>query len=191
MKGAAARAYPGYAVAAISNERNPDQAVTVSLKAGTHLKSRLFNPYTGANLGDSVPLGIWMVSKLQSLHDDLLGGETGRKVNGAGAILVIVLALTGIVVWWPGIRTWRRSLTVHRNVGWRRFIWDLHGMMGFWKTPWVRFVVPWDQQGPILWRPAAVSGPGRPDRALHCRQRRGAHGGPDYLLARLPAFRQG
>jgi len=36
------------------------------------------------------------------------------------------------VVWWPGIKTWRRGLTVHRKVGWRRFTWDLHSMLGFW-----------------------------------------------------------
>jgi uncharacterized iron-regulated membrane protein len=78
------------------------------------------------------PAGIRLVSKLLELHDDLLGGETGRRINGVGAILVIVLACTGIVVWWPGIRTWRRSLTVRRHVGWQRFTWDVHSMIGFW-----------------------------------------------------------
>jgi uncharacterized iron-regulated membrane protein len=67
-----------------------------------------------------------------SLHDDLLGGMTGRKVNGAGAILVFVLVLTGAVVWWPGMRTWRRSLTIPRKAGWPRVIWGLHSMIGFW-----------------------------------------------------------
>src|SRR5262249_25898707 len=69
---------------------------------------------------------------LLELHDDLLGGPTGRSINGVGALLLIVLVFTGIIVWWPGIKSWRRSLTIHRNVGWRRFTWDLHSMMGFW-----------------------------------------------------------
>ena len=132
LKAAAARAYPGYTAIAIGRARNPDQAVSISLKGSAGLKNRNFNPYTGADLGDSVPLGIWMVSKLLELHDDLLGGTTGRKVNGAGAILIVVLAFTGIVVWWPGIRTWRQGLAVHGNVGWRRFTVDLHKMIGFW-----------------------------------------------------------
>ena len=51
--------------------------------------------------------------------------------------MLIILALTGIVVWWPGIKTWRRSIVVHRNVGWRRFMWDLHSMMGFWTFAFV------------------------------------------------------
>jgi uncharacterized iron-regulated membrane protein len=132
LKDAATRAYSGYTVFVISRDRNPAQAVAISLKAGTRTKSRLFNPYTGVDLGDSVPLGIWAVSRLTELHDDLLAGPMGRKVNGAGAVLLIVLGLTGMVVWWPGIRTWRRGLTLHRNVGWRRFTLDLHSMIGFW-----------------------------------------------------------
>src|SRR5580692_4668874 len=79
---AAARAFPGYAVSRISRARNPDQAVDISLRGGTDLKNRLFDPYTGRDLGDSVPLGIWLVSRLIELHDDLLAGETGRRVNG-------------------------------------------------------------------------------------------------------------
>jgi len=137
LKGTATRMYPGYKVVNIRRPPNPDEAVSIYLeKRGgqlkTNHKNRLFNPYTGADLGDSVPLGIWAVSRLLSLHDDLLGGTTGRTVNGAGAVVVVVLALTGIVVWWPGIRTWRRSLSVPRGVGWQRVIWGLHGMIGFW-----------------------------------------------------------
>jgi uncharacterized iron-regulated membrane protein len=132
LKRAATRAYPGYTVLNISQPPNPAEAVSISLKGSAGPKNRLFNPFTGADLGDSVPLAVWLVSKLLSLHDDLLGGATGRQVNGVGAVLILVLAITGLVVWWPGIRTWRRSLTVPRNVGWQRVVWGLHSMIGFW-----------------------------------------------------------
>jgi uncharacterized iron-regulated membrane protein len=131
LKEAAARAYPGYAVV-IKRLSNPDQAVEISLERGANRKVRLFDPYTGRDLGASVPLGIMAIRMLLDLHDDLLGGRTGRKVNGVGALLLVLLAVTGIVVWWPGIKTWRRGLRVHRNVGWRRFTWELHSMIGFW-----------------------------------------------------------
>ena len=132
LKGVAARAYPGYTVVSVSQVRNPNQAVDVALKRHSSLKNRLFNPYTGADLGESVPLGIRIVSKLLELHDDLLGGRTGRQVNGIGAGLLVLVSLSGIVVWWPGIQTWRQGLTLRRNVGWQRFNWDLHKMLGFW-----------------------------------------------------------
>ena len=150
LKAAATRAYPGYPIIGISRARNPDQAVSISLDGGAGRKNRLFNPYTGEDLGDSTPLGIRLVSGLLQLHDDLLAGSTGRSINGLGGLLVIVLAFTGIVVWWPGIKTWRRSLIVHRNAGWRRFTWDLHSMIGFWT---LGFIVLFGLSGAYLGNP--------------------------------------
>jgi uncharacterized iron-regulated membrane protein len=132
LQRAATRMYPGYRVLNISQPPNPAEAVSISLKGPDGQKNRLFNPYTGADIGDAVPVGIWAVSKLLSLHDDLLGGPTGRKVNGVGAVLIVFLSFTGIVVWWPGIRRWGRSLILQRNAGWQRVIWSLHSMIGFW-----------------------------------------------------------
>ena len=132
LKAAAVRAYPGYEVAEINGGQDPERPVSIALNGRSGRRDRLFNPYTGEDLGDSTPLGIRAISWLLELHDDLLGGRTGRSINGLGALLLILLALTGLVVWWPGIKKWRRSLTVHRDVGWRRFTWDLHSMIGFW-----------------------------------------------------------
>jgi uncharacterized iron-regulated membrane protein len=131
LKAVVTRAYPGYAIS-LNRAPNPDQAVEIFLVRHTDRQSRLFDPYTGHDLGNSVPIGLRAISALLDLHDDLLGGRTGRKVNGFGALLLVVLSLTGIVVWWPGIKTWRRGLTVRKNVGWRRFTFDLHSMIGFW-----------------------------------------------------------
>src|SRR5262245_24716022 len=69
---------------------------------------------------------------LLDLHDNLLAGETGRRVNGVFAFAVLALAATGLVIWWPGIKTWRRSLTLPRGLGWQRTTWHLHSMIGFW-----------------------------------------------------------
>ena len=69
---------------------------------------------------------------LLDLHDNLLAGETGRRVNGVAAFAIVALAATGFVIWWPGIKTWRRSLTLPRGLGWQRTFWHLHSMIGFW-----------------------------------------------------------
>ena len=50
-------------------------------------KKHLFDPYTGADLGETIPPGVRTLDWLVSLHDDLLGGFTGRTVNGVGAIV--------------------------------------------------------------------------------------------------------
>lgn len=129
---AVTRLYPGYRIVNLGRAPNLDQAVDVRLRRGDEIKHRLFDPRTGSDLGDSVSTGIRLVSALLDLHDNLLAGPTGRNVNGVGALAVLALAATGIVIWWPGIKTWRRSLTLHRGVGWKRLTWHLHSMIGFW-----------------------------------------------------------
>lgn len=137
LRQAALRQHPGYGAANVRRAPNPDEAVEVRLQRGNQTIHRLFDPRTGADRGDSVSLGIRFVSKLLDLHDNLLGGKTGREINGLGALAVIVLAVSGIVIWWPGIKTWRRSLTLHRGIGWRRQTWHLHSMIGFWSLAFV------------------------------------------------------
>jgi hypothetical protein len=52
------------------------------------------------------------VEWLVKLHENLLFGKTGRLVNGIGALFLTLVCLTGAVIWWPGIKNWRRSLRV-------------------------------------------------------------------------------
>jgi len=132
LSAAATRSYPGYKVVKLGRALNPDQAVDVWLRRGDSTKQRLFDPRTGTDLGDSVSTGVWIISRLIDLHDNLFAGRTGRKINGIGACALLALAFTGAVIWWPGVNAWRRSLTVHRAVGWKRWIWHLHSMIGFW-----------------------------------------------------------
>jgi uncharacterized iron-regulated membrane protein len=72
------------------------------------------------------------VTWVAEFHDHLGGGRTGLLVNGLGAVAITVMCVTGAVIWWPGRKRWRRSLTLHRGVGSRRLIWDLHSVLGFW-----------------------------------------------------------
>jgi uncharacterized iron-regulated membrane protein len=139
---AATRLYTGYRVVKIGRARNLDQAVDVWLRRGDQRKQRLFDPRSGTDLGDSVPTGIWLISRLIDLHDNLFAGTTGRKVNAVGGLALLALAMTGFVIWWPGVRTWRRSLSLPREVrwarvGWRRFTWHLHSMIGFWSLAFI------------------------------------------------------
>jgi uncharacterized iron-regulated membrane protein len=133
----ATRSYPGYHVMNIGRALNPDQAVDVRLNRGDETKLRLFDPRTGTDLGDSVTRGVRFVSRLIDLHDNLFAGPIGRKINGVGALALLLLAITGISIWWPGVKTWRRSLTVRRGVGWKRQIWHWHSMIGFWSLGFI------------------------------------------------------
>jgi len=76
--------------------------------------------------------GRFFIEWLVNLHENLLSGTTGRFVNGIGAICVTSLCLTGAIIWWPGIKHWRRTLTVSWTAPFARVNWDLHSALGFW-----------------------------------------------------------
>lgn len=128
----ARQVYPGFRVVNITRTANPDRAVDVWLRKGDDIRKRLFDPRSGRDLGDSIPLSMRLVSGLLDLHDNLLEGMTGRAVNGFGAVAMLMVAVSGLFIWWPGKKTWRRSLTLPRGVGWKRLFWHLHSMVGFW-----------------------------------------------------------
>ena len=137
LAAAAVRSYPGYRVVRLTRLPNRDQGVDIWLRQGDTTRKRLFDPRTGADLGESVPTGIKLVSMLMDLHDNLFAGPTGRKSNGIGAVAIFLLAATGLAVWWPGAKTWRRSLMLPRRLGWKRSTWHLHSMIGFWSLAFV------------------------------------------------------
>jgi uncharacterized iron-regulated membrane protein len=97
---------------------------------GNRFLTLLFDPITGRLLGELPDKSALRV--LQELHFDLLGGRTGRVVNGVGAACLAVRALTGFVIGWPGIATWRRALTIDIRRTWRRITFDLHSAVGIW-----------------------------------------------------------
>ena len=130
----ARREYPGFTVESVGDVQQRSPVVEMSLLRDGETIQRVFNAYTGEDLGDPFPRTLRAVFWVATLHDDLLmpQRERGRFWNGVGSILVTLLCVTGAVVWWPGIAGWRRSMSVKRPSTWPRFTFDLHSALGFW-----------------------------------------------------------
>jgi uncharacterized iron-regulated membrane protein len=128
----AERAYPDYQVSDIWEPRQPDHAVELWLTRGDSRIEQLFNPYTGEDLGPAEPAMVRFLTWLAFFHDDLLDAESGRTINGIGGLLLAVICLTGAVIWWPGMPSWRQSLTIDWRANWKRMNWTLHSAIGFW-----------------------------------------------------------
>ena len=90
------------------------------------------------------------VEWLVHFHQSLLVGSLGHVLNGIGACCLILLCVTGAVIWWPGRAHWRRSLTVEWSARLPRIIWDVHSAVGFW---FLAFVVMWGVSGLYLAMP--------------------------------------
>ena len=149
LRATAERAYPGWTVAEVREgrysaragagggsggpRRPPDPTASVDLERDGQKKERLFDPYTGADLGDYITRGELRLLWVIRLHDDLLlERPDGPWWNGALSLVFTLIVLSGGVVWWPGVSRWKRSLGIKVSAGWRRFNWDLHSALGFW-----------------------------------------------------------
>lgn len=137
LRAALSRSYPGFEIGDVREGRRPDSVVRLTLTRDGVATDRLFDPYAVRDLGLAYPPVLDLVEWVVKLHDDLLGGERGRVVNGVGATLFFLLALSGVLLWWPGKARW----TEHLHTGWpektRRFVHRVHVAFGFWALPMV------------------------------------------------------
>lgn len=62
----------------------------------------------------------------------LLPPGWGMQANAVGAAGLLLLALSGLVLWWPGLKTWTRGLRINLRARWRRINYDIHSAIGFW-----------------------------------------------------------
>jgi uncharacterized iron-regulated membrane protein len=102
----------------------------VVLEQGREL-SIFIDPYTRHIVGTLDSRGSWW-EWLRQLHIKLLAGKTGAILNGVGSIFLLVLCITGMVIWWPGLKHWTRGLKVNFRLSWKRINYDLHSAIGFW-----------------------------------------------------------
>lgn len=89
--------------------------------------------YADAGTGEPFTThGRLFIDVVLDLHVYLLAGQTGFIVNCVAGIGLLLLAITGAILWWPGIRLWKRALTVAWRRGWKRINFDLHSAIGIW-----------------------------------------------------------
>jgi uncharacterized iron-regulated membrane protein len=147
------RAYPGYQILSLREPQQLDRPDLAVLENQNERIARLFDPYTGADLGNPRPGAVRLLGWLADLHDNLLAGLTGRTFNGIGAFLLVVMGATGAMIWWPGIQNWRRSMRIQRRARFARLNWDLHSAVGFWGLV---FVLIWGVSGIWLCFPGTL-----------------------------------
>jgi len=141
---AAGRAFPSQTATEVWRGAQPNHAVEVVLERDGERSNYLFDPYTGDPVGPTLPLGFRATAFLLDLHTQLVGGETGRAVNGALALGLAFMALSGVLVW-----TRRRGR--ERSGSLRR----LHLTVGIWAAV---FLLMWAITGVHLAFPDLTAG---------------------------------
>lgn len=129
---AVARAYPAERASRVRMPRDP--AGTYEVWLGSAPSRYVYvDPYTARVLGARRPTE-FLTGWLFQLHAHALAGDRGERVVGANGLVLAVLALTGLVVWWPGRRRLRAALVVRRDAGAARTTYDLHRAAGFYAS---------------------------------------------------------
>lgn len=103
----------------------------VHVNRGERVVHAYLHPVTGELLGVTDPARFGL-RWLQDLHFNLLSGKTGRAVNGGGGLCLVLMSLSGLILWWPGPSRWRRATRVDFSRSAKRMNWDLHNAGGFW-----------------------------------------------------------
>jgi uncharacterized iron-regulated membrane protein len=90
------------------------------------------DPYTGAVLGVIDERYNWILIT-RMLHQCLLiNYDAGHYVVGISTLVVIVMLITGLVLWWPKNKAaLKQRFTIKWNAKWRRINYDIHNVGGF------------------------------------------------------------
>lgn len=123
------KSFPGNPVVGLRFAPAPDVAAELSLKNGLSVAA---DPYTGRVLGTRRRQQL-LTTKIHEFHTTFLLGPWGERLTGISALALLVLSVTGIILWWR-----RRSLGVRWSASWRRVNLDAHYSFGFWGLiPWL------------------------------------------------------
>ncbi|MFZ5625230.1 MAG: PepSY-associated TM helix domain-containing protein [Gemmatimonadota bacterium] len=121
-------AHPGEPVIRVNLARDADQPHEVWL--GPPAERLVYvDPYRGTILGSRLPTS-YLMGWLFDFHTHLLTGERGQVVIGIAGAVLLLLSLSGLYVWWPRLGKLTSALTVRRDLGRRRFHFDLHRVSG-------------------------------------------------------------
>ncbi|HEY0308725.1 MAG TPA: PepSY-associated TM helix domain-containing protein [Acidobacteriaceae bacterium] len=137
LERARAAALPGESVYYVMAPSKAVPVYSIYLHGGTRGRRMLMAEATSGALAAEQRRTFmdWM----KDLHVYLLMGERGFIINCIAGMGLLVLALTGAVLWWPGVRLWMRGFVISLRHGWKRINLNTHYAVGIWTL----FIVSW------------------------------------------------
>lgn len=130
-------AQPGARASSIIVKADPAAAVTVTLGQA----SVYVNPYSGEVTPQGAAGTRAFMRTMTSWHRNAgFGGEnrtTGKQITGAGNLVFLALAVTGLYLWVPRKWSWRalRPSVWFTSAKGKARDWNWHNVIGLWTTP--------------------------------------------------------
>jgi vanillate O-demethylase ferredoxin subunit len=123
--------HPTLNVVRIEYPKDADEAFWFRMEGpgGRAIRYVSVDPYRGTITRDA-PLIQWPAHFIFELHQELLIGPSGEQIVGIEAAGLLLLAILGVILWWPGRRHLRRGFAVTFGAGGYRGTRDLHRVAG-------------------------------------------------------------
>lgn len=72
---------------------------------------------------------------IKKFHTNLLiQGDIGRNIIGVYGLVMLFMAISGLILWWPKKGNLKRAITFKFESSGKKFHRDLHGAVGFWAS---------------------------------------------------------
>lgn len=122
-------------------------------------KSTYYNQYTGQALGQADVGSGKFFDVVLDIHRNLMMGNVGRQILGAGVLMFCVLLISGLILWLPKkLKFLKQGLTVMFKAKFQRVNYDLHNTLGFYTFLMLFFIAvtglyvtyPWVKNGLIV-----------------------------------------
>ena len=136
------RRFPGYRFSGFDYPNDRRGTFLAYLAKDSELRTVFLDAERATVIGE-LPHDGW-IQRLQDLHFTFLAGPPGYVFNGIGASCLLVMCLSGLIVWWPGLSRVGQAFVVHLDRGWRRIVWELHGAAAIWS---VALLIVWAVSG--------------------------------------------
>lgn len=132
---AVGRAYPQDRPFSIRLPRTPQQTYVVRMN-DAHDLFVYADPYSGKILGAHRQEDTF-TGWIALLHTQLLSGERGETILGIGAVLLVCMGVTGIILWWPRRGKISPGFKIQWSAHWKKVNFDLHRVSGIYAALFV------------------------------------------------------
>jgi len=132
--------FPKAKIKALTINSDPSSSVVINIasnakgKAGRRGINYYINPYNSEILPNVE--GAKTFKFIEKIHRGLIAGDVGKQIVGASTLLLLVLMLSGVVVYFPRLKkAFFKSFTFKFKHKGRSFLSTMHSALGMWVLP--------------------------------------------------------